>query len=102
MFPESVVLTCWVFRFIQAAFKPTGGRNGVALFSRHLLGLGSTQWDLSRLPCIRGPVYHRVLFCLMLYHLLFKKKERKKEKGEMARKIFPQGRHTLLAVMPNS
>jgi hypothetical protein len=31
-----------------------------------------------------------------------KKKERKKEKGEMARKIFPQGRHTLLAVMPNS
>jgi hypothetical protein len=74
---------------------------------RHLLELGSAQLGLSRLSTGRGPVCHRVQFCLMLYLLLFKKgkkerehekKEKKERKGRSSQGAFSLGGYVLVAV----
>jgi hypothetical protein len=71
-----MALTCWVCRFMQAALKlgQWGEMEGNFSQSRYSVGLGAAHWGIGRLPWDRGPVCHRVWFCLMLYLLLYAKK----------------------------
>jgi hypothetical protein len=70
-----MVLTCWICRFMQVALKPVSMEKWSVTFFKV-----DAYWDWVQpgrayvsFPWVRGPIHHRVLFCLMLCLLHFEK-----------------------------
>jgi hypothetical protein len=69
-------LICWVCRFRQAYLKPSSRKKGCATF---LNALNVTGYSLvGHRQASHKLGVHRVLFCLILYLVLFEKKKEKK------------------------